>query len=190
MKKRKKRKGYSDKELLEHYKTLADKLGRVPRERDLKESEFPYYVYHKQFGSLKKVWKILKIKPGMLKYKTKYTDEYLLSKIEELTQKLGRLPVITDIKKASFKGYGVCILRFGKMLTEQKKKNMPLFSEKELQVISLICEELTNAEIGQKLKVEKRTIEQRRENILQKTKSKNSIGIVKYAIRHKLYKLR
>ncbi len=63
------------------------------------------------------------------------------------------------------------------------------FSEKEKEVIQLICEEFSNKEISSKLHLSIRTIEGYREKILEKMKVKNSAGIVVYAIKHGIYKL-
>lgn len=60
------------------------------------------------------------------------------------------------------------------------------FTEKELEVIHLISKEKTNKEIAELLFLSPRTIETHRENILKKTKAKNSIGIVMYALKHKI----
>jgi len=63
------------------------------------------------------------------------------------------------------------------------------FSEKEKEVIQLICEEFSNKEISIKFHLSIRTIEGYREKILEKMKVKNSAGIVVYAIKHGIYRL-
>lgn len=73
----------------------------------------------------------------------------------------------------------------------ESKKIRPTFkevslSEREIEIIRLISKELTNKEISEKLIVSVRTIDGHKERILQKTKAKNSIGIVMYAVRHNL----
>jgi DNA-binding NarL/FixJ family response regulator len=59
-------------------------------------------------------------------------------------------------------------------------------SEREIEIIQLISKELTNKEIAEKLNLSIRTIDGHKERIIQKTKVKNSIGIVMYALRYKL----
>jgi DNA-binding CsgD family transcriptional regulator len=59
--------------------------------------------------------------------------------------------------------------------------------EKEVKVIELICKEYGSPEIATKLKLSPRTIEGMRYRILQKTKSKNVVGIVKFAVINKIY---
>ncbi|WP_084524005.1 LuxR C-terminal-related transcriptional regulator [Adhaeribacter aquaticus] len=59
-------------------------------------------------------------------------------------------------------------------------------SEREKEVLKLIAEGLTNQEIADKLFNSKRTIETHRQNILTKTKCKNTPALIKYALFHNL----
>jgi DNA-binding NarL/FixJ family response regulator len=63
------------------------------------------------------------------------------------------------------------------------------FSEKELQIIRLICRELSNKEIAEQLNLTIRTVEKYRERIHEKTGSKNMAGVVVYAIKNGLYRI-
>ncbi|MBI4944923.1 MAG: response regulator transcription factor [Bacteroidetes bacterium] len=65
-----------------------------------------------------------------------------------------------------------------------------ILTQKEITVITLICEEHSSKKIGAKLKLSKGTIDKRRKNILRKLKLKNVVGIVKYAIKNKLYAIK
>ncbi|MEJ8756856.1 response regulator transcription factor [Pontibacter sp. H259] len=62
-------------------------------------------------------------------------------------------------------------------------------SKREIEVLSLIAEGFTNAEIADKLFTSKRTIETHRQNILEKTGAKNTANLIKYAIGHRLIKM-
>ena len=59
-------------------------------------------------------------------------------------------------------------------------------SKRELEVLLLIAEGFTNAEIADKLFTSKRTIETHRQNILEKTQAKNTANLIKYAFEHKI----
>lgn len=59
-------------------------------------------------------------------------------------------------------------------------------SEREIEVVKLICKEFTNKEIAEKLFISVRTVDGHREKILQKTKAKNTVGIVMYAVKNGL----
>jgi DNA-binding NarL/FixJ family response regulator len=70
------------------------------------------------------------------------------------------------------------------------KKVKPQFTETELAVMRLICEELSNKEIAEVLHLSVRTIEGYRDRIQEKIHSRNTAGIVVYAIRHKIYQFK
>lgn len=62
-------------------------------------------------------------------------------------------------------------------------------SEREKDVVKLICQEFTNNEIGEKLFISPRTVESHRQRILEKIGARNTVGIVIYAIVHNIYSL-
>lgn len=55
-------------------------------------------------------------------------------------------------------------------------------SRRELEVLKLITEGFTNAEIADKLFTSKRTIDSHRQRIIEKTQAKNTAALVRYAI--------
>lgn len=59
-------------------------------------------------------------------------------------------------------------------------------SKRELEVLTLIGEGYTNAEIADKLFTSKRTIETHRQNLLDKTKARNTATLIKYALQRGL----
>lgn len=74
----------------------------------------------------------------------------------------------------------------------RKKHQKPTFSNqleltrREKEVLQLICEGLSNSEISEKLFISIRTVEGHRSNLLNKTDTRNSAGLVAYAMRHNL----
>jgi len=62
------------------------------------------------------------------------------------------------------------------------------FSEKELEIIKLICEQHASKQIAAATNLTHRTVEKYRDNIMEKTGSTNVVGIVVYAIRNGIYK--
>lgn len=57
---------------------------------------------------------------------------------------------------------------------------------RETEVLRLIAQEYSNHEIADKLFISVRTVDTHRRNILEKLQAKNTAGIVKYAIEHRL----
>ena len=62
-------------------------------------------------------------------------------------------------------------------------------SDRETEVLILICKGLTNVEIADKLNLSKRTVDKHRENLLLKTQSKNTANLVIFAIKSGLLKI-
>ncbi|MFN4123856.1 MAG: response regulator [Flavobacteriales bacterium] len=77
----------------------------------------------------------------------------------------------------------------------KKEKVKPVFqnkealSEREVEVLRLICEELTAAEIAEKLFISPRTVEGHRNKLMEKTGAKNIAGLVVYAMKEGLYEV-
>ncbi len=69
----------------------------------------------------------------------------------------------------------------------QKQKKEAEFTDKEKDIIRLICQEYTNKQIGEKLFLSARTVEGYRMKIIEKMGAKNIVGIVIEAIRLGIY---
>jgi DNA-binding NarL/FixJ family response regulator len=63
----------------------------------------------------------------------------------------------------------------------QGSKSFKELSKRETEVLYLISEGFTNAEISEKLFTSKRTIETHRQNLLEKTRTKNTAALIKFA---------
>lgn len=73
--------------------------------------------------------------------------------------------------------------------TRQKhnlKQDLPEFSERELEVLDLICREFTAPEIAEKLEISPRTVEGHRRKLLEKSGTKNIAGLVVFALKNNL----
>lgn len=73
-----------------------------------------------------------------------------------------------------------------KNIKEKKGGQRPVFgnvdlSDREKEVLKLICRELTIREIGLKLFLSENTVRNHRVNIMEKVGVKNAVGLVKYA---------
>ncbi len=62
-------------------------------------------------------------------------------------------------------------------------------SPRELEIVTLMSKEYTAKEIAEKLFISERTVDGHRERILEKTKARNTVGIVMYAVKHHLLDL-
>jgi DNA-binding NarL/FixJ family response regulator len=66
------------------------------------------------------------------------------------------------------------------------KDPQDLLSDREVEILLLICQQLTTDEIAEKLFISPLTVKRHRQNLLEKTNSKNIVGLILYAIRNDL----
>ena len=71
-------------------------------------------------------------------------------------------------------------------LTQGTGDGLLSISEREKEVLYLICQGDTNAEIAEKLFISKRTVEGHRKHLLEKTHCKNSASLVAFAFQRRL----
>ncbi|MBS1532276.1 MAG: response regulator transcription factor [Bacteroidetes bacterium] len=60
------------------------------------------------------------------------------------------------------------------------------FTKRELEVLSLTAEGYTNQEIADKLFTSKRTVEGHRQSMINKTGTRNTVALIRYAIQHRI----
>lgn len=68
----------------------------------------------------------------------------------------------------------------------EKKEDQPTLTDRELEILQLIVQELSNAEIADKLYISERTVETHRKNMIRKFNTKTIVGLIKYALDNKL----
>ncbi len=65
-----------------------------------------------------------------------------------------------------------------------------ILSDRELEILELICKGMSNHEIGDRLFISKRTVDKHRANILEKTGARNTANLVMFAIKHSLVSIK
>ncbi len=80
---------------------------------------------------------------------------------------------------------------FTKRIAGEKpvKDNELTLTNREKEILQLICEGLNNEEIGAKLSISERTVIGHKSNLLAKTNCKNTPGLISYSVKNKLVKL-
>jgi DNA-binding NarL/FixJ family response regulator len=126
-----------------------------------------------------------------------YNSSMILKLVEEgasafLPKNVDPDELMLTIKNVVEKGfhynaYIVQLLRermlFGK---PRKKANLDDLTKREKEILMLICDQFTNKEIAEKLFISSRTVEGHRNKMLEKTQSKNTVGLIIYAIENGL----
>jgi DNA-binding NarL/FixJ family response regulator len=67
-------------------------------------------------------------------------------------------------------------------LAESEKPASPLLTRRETEILRLLADGLTTGEMAEKLFASKRTVETHRQNILGKTRTKNTAALIKLAM--------
>ena len=76
---------------------------------------------------------------------------------------------------------------FTKKFIDPKDSNDdPMLTKRELEVLQLVAEGLTNTEIAERLFISKRTVDTHKNNLISKTGSKNIVSLLIYAIQNKI----
>lgn len=70
-----------------------------------------------------------------------------------------------------------------KTMTDEQKIEL---TPREKEILELIVQEYSSQEIAEKLNISKRTVDTHRVNIMEKTNSTTLVGLIKYAIQHKI----
>lgn len=72
-------------------------------------------------------------------------------------------------------------------LSNRTEEEVYHLTEREIEIVKLIAQEFSNAEIANKLCISERTVETHRKNIYRKTNTKTIVGLIKYAVEHRLF---
>lgn len=121
-------------------------------------------------------------------------NEILMTEAEGYVLKnTGKQELITAINKiaddSTFYSHEVVELLMGNYAINKKiDEILNDLTPREKEIIALICDEMSNAEIAEKLFISPLTVETHRKNILRKTKVKTIVGLIKFAINNKLDK--
>lgn len=117
-----------------------------------------------------------------------------------LLKNAGKDELLTAIKKVyggeKYVSNEVSVKLIERMFTNQQEKTAAAnpnpnvrkseLTKREIEIIKLIAQEMTNAEIAAKLNNSPMTIITHRKNLLRKLGVKNTAGLIKYAIQHGL----
>jgi len=69
---------------------------------------------------------------------------------------------------------------------EEKSSENIVFSDRELEILTLVCKGLSTKEIADKLFISSRTVEKHRANLMTKIEAKNIIEVIIYGLKHQL----
>lgn len=73
--------------------------------------------------------------------------------------------------------------------SEDKKAIKKLLSDREIEVLELICMGFNSVEIAKNLNISNRTVEKHRNSLLKKTKSRNAVTLAVFAVQNNIINL-
>jgi DNA-binding NarL/FixJ family response regulator len=73
-----------------------------------------------------------------------------------------------------------------KLLEQEQRKSNSVLTLREIEIVRLISKEYSNKQIADALFISERTVESHRKNIFRKSDTHTVIGLIKYAMQHKL----
>lgn len=154
------------------------------------EENLPLNIEHKYKGSKELYLKLIAVKHGdgfVLTFEDITDKKKLEQERAELKFKQQEEIVKTILKTQEEERKRVADalhISFAQLLNlnNYSNPNLSALSKREIEVLKLIADGLTNGEIAEKLFTGKRTIETHRKNILEKTGVKNTAALIKYAI--------
>lgn len=87
--------------------------------------------------------------------------------------------------------FTIKLLRERMLLGKPKKKEIvDELTSREKEILLLICDQHTNKEIANRLYISPRTVDGHRNKMLEKTLSKNTVGLIIYAIENQIFSLK
>lgn len=73
-----------------------------------------------------------------------------------------------------------------KLMEQEQRKNNSILTEREIEIVRLISKEYSNKQIADALFISERTVESHRKNIFRKSETHTVVGLIKFAMQHKL----
>ncbi|MDI9341800.1 MAG: response regulator transcription factor [Sediminibacterium sp.] len=80
----------------------------------------------------------------------------------------------------------VGILRSELRKDKERAENTNDLSKREMEIIRLICQELSSVEIAERLFISKATVDVHRKNIIQKTGVRSLVGLIRFALENNI----
>jgi DNA-binding NarL/FixJ family response regulator len=145
-------------------------------------------------GELKKLTYSAKVIALTSHYKPAYIEQMIdLGAHAFLPKEIDKEELIEIIKETHLKGHHFRQEQLESFRTQVTPKAPKLqidpkdtISPRELEILQLVVQQNTTKEIANKLFITPKTVEAHKSNLLSKTGSKNTVGLVMFAIQHRL----
>ena len=112
-----------------------------------------------------------------------------INEIEEFEKAIDMLAGTRNYISTELVNKLISVFRDNEAIKEKIHEDLISFSEREIEVLSLVCQGLSTKEIADRLFISSRTVEKHRANLMTKSNAKNIIEVIIYAVKHKLIDL-
>ena len=112
-----------------------------------------------------------------------------INEIEEFEKAIDMLAGTRNYISTELVNKLISVFRDNEAIKEKSHEVLVSFSERELEVLILVCQGLSTKQIADQLFISSRTVEKHRANLMTKTNAKNIIEVIIYAVKHKLIDL-
>ena len=147
-------------------------------------------ILHRQYPNIRVIILSIHINPVLI---TQLIDAKAVAYLAKNCDKQELITAVRAVYKTGFY-FNLNVLQAiqhsanHKAHAQKALSNLPAkITDRETEVLKLICCELSSAEIGEKLYLSTRTVEMHRNNLLIKTGCRNTAGLVLFAIKYNLY---
>lgn len=144
-------------------------------------------VLHKKYPSFHTIVMSSFYKPAYLGHMLKIgANAFIPKDIEK--EELVNIVYEVDRKGHYFMPEQLEVMRkqLSRKVPEVQLDQRDVLSEREIEVLKLLCEQCTAKEIAEKLFVSQKTVEAHKSNLLSKTGAKNTAGLIIYAVQKRI----
>jgi DNA-binding NarL/FixJ family response regulator len=89
---------------------------------------------------------------------------------------------LKDIIEKDFYYNDIAAKALQNLTSKPDHERLAKLTNREVEILLLICQELTPGEISERLQISEKTFFNHRANILEKTKARGNVGLIRYAI--------
>jgi DNA-binding NarL/FixJ family response regulator len=89
---------------------------------------------------------------------------------------------LIDIIEKDFYYNDIAAKALQNLTSKPDHERLAKLTNREVEILLLICQELTPGEISERLQISEKTFFNHRANILEKTKARGNVGLIRYAI--------
>ncbi|MDX2362053.1 MAG: response regulator transcription factor [Crocinitomicaceae bacterium] len=178
---------------------LLDQLHKTPVDVVLLDLEMPILDGREALKKIRSLYPNTKVIVLSMHYTDLHIKRYMAAGANGYLSKDTDFEILIDaIKNVHYSGIHFDEKVSMKLIHEimNKKLTLPKFikneplTNREIEILLLICEQKTSSEIAKLLSISARTVENHRENMLKKTGARNSIGLFAYAVSFGIYEFK